>query len=309
MQKLNFLVVDDASFIRDLVKRTLKSQFHQCQIDEAINGKKAQALLAKRRYDLILCDWEMPELTGLEVLQWLREYEKETGSAKSPFMMVTSRGEKAHVVSAVESGVSGYIGKPFSSEQLLTKVLKLLSVNHKDLIRSILKGTSVMQNSAYGSGNDSASVLTAKTVESVKPAAPIAAPSSAGLLTAGSPSSSLVNSKPGGSVAARPIKKTLGKVVLRSPRAQWKGVLRDVSLTDLSIMVDFSEQLSPQVLDQVVVDIHPEGMPVARINTFITSVALKDKALDCHIARVDIRIVDDDTDKIATLSHFVAQVR
>jgi len=309
MQKLSFLVVDDASFIRDLVKRTLKSQFMQCHIDEAINGRKAQSQLKKRQYDLILCDWEMPEMSGIELLQWLREYEAEHEQAKMPFMMVTSRGDKNNVVQAVQSGVSDYIGKPFSSEQLLKKVFKLLSVNHRELIRAILKGSATMRP-ASGTGNDSASVLTAKSVSAPKQVTQSAAEGSASLLTAGSVSSKLVNQTNTQQRAAQ-TRTSLGVVSLRSPRAQWKGSLRDINLTDASVVIDFVESSPPAVLEQVVIDIAPKNKPdtVARINTFVTSVTLQDKALECTKALINIRIVDDDPQKLEILSHYVAEVR
>lgn len=308
MQKLNFLVVDDAAFIRDLIKRTLKSQFHQCQIDEAINGKKGQTMLGKRRYDLIFCDWEMPEMSGMELLRWFRAYEAENELEKTPFMMVTSRGEKSHVVKAVESGVSDYIGKPFSQDQLLRKSLKLLAVNHRELVRSILKGTAKMAPAAGGaSAFDSASVLTAKPVEkqSAKPAAE--KKGSASLLTSGSPTAALVDKDP--VRAQKAGKRNLGKVSLRSPNESWQGILRAVSLTDAAIQIEFGESKPPSVLEQVVIDIQPKGHEVARINAFITSVTLQEKALDCYQAEIHIHIVDDDADKIEILSHFVAEVR
>lgn len=312
MQKLSFLVVDDASFIRDLVKRTLKAQFAQCHIDEAIHGRKAQSLLAKRSYDLVLCDWEMPEMSGLEVLQWLRDYETETGKDKTPFMMVTSRGDKSHVVKAVETGVSDYIGKPFSSEQLLKKVFKCLSVNHRELIRAILKGTATMKAPTTATGNDSAQVLTAKTIGSTKNVTQDGSGSgSAGLLTAGSVSSKLVNQSAPVSHKKAAVKANLGKVQLRSPKANWQGILRDINLTDASVNIDFTESLPPAILEQVVIDIVPKDKPedVARINTFVTSIVLQEKTLDCQKALINIRVVDDDPQKLEVLSHYVAQVR
>ncbi|WP_320824405.1 response regulator [Reinekea sp.] len=309
MQKLRFLVVDDAGFIRDLIKRTLKGQFTQCHIDEAINGKKAQSMLNKGNYDLILCDWEMPEMSGLEVLQWLRAREIEQEKASSPFMMVTSRGDKSHVIKAVESGVSDYIGKPFSSEQLLKKVFKLLLVNHRDLIRAILKGSATMNPTSSGTGNDSASVLTAKPTAPKTVSQSGSIDASANLLTAGSPSSKLVGK------AAEPKQRTgsraLGKVTLRSPKGQWQGILRDISLTDMAVTIDFSDAPPPAVLEQVVIDIAAKNQPdaVARINTFTTAVQLQEKSLDCHNALISIHVVDDDPVKLEILSHYVAQVR
>jgi len=124
MSKVSVLVVDDAPFIRDLVKKSLRNHFPGIHIEEAINGRKAQQMLAKQDFDLILCDWEMPELSGLELLSWCRSEER---LKTTPFVMVTSRGDKENVVQAIQAGVSDFIGKPFSSEQLISKVQKALS--------------------------------------------------------------------------------------------------------------------------------------------------------------------------------------
>ncbi|MCU7369339.1 response regulator [Paucibacter sp. O1-1] len=119
---IKILVVDDATFTRDLIRRTLRKQFPSAQLEEAINGRKAQQMLTKMTFDMVLCDWEMPEMTGVELLQWCREqdnYQK----TDLPFIMITSRGDKDHIVEAVKSGVTDYLGKPFSSEQLINKVM------------------------------------------------------------------------------------------------------------------------------------------------------------------------------------------
>lgn len=313
MQTFRFLVVDDASFIRDLVKRTLRNQFSNCQIDEAINGKKAQSLLAKNRYDLVLCDWEMPEKSGLEVLTWLRSGEQQNNADKTPFMMVTSRGDKSHVVEAVSAGVSDYIGKPFSSDQLLKKVFKLLSVNHKALIRSILKGTApVAPSSASGFGGDSASLLTASTPKPAQNSASSTPKAgNASLLTAGSVSSKLVDTQQSTkAVKSKGGKASLGNVTLRSPKAEWVGQLRAVSLMGATVVVEFGEYAPPRLLEQMVIDIVANKQPdhIARINTIVTSVALVEKTIDCRTAILSIQVVDDDADKIETLSYFVEQV-
>ena len=95
---IKILVVDDASFIRDLIRRTVRNQLPEVEVEEAINGKRAQTLLNKARFDLILCDWEMPEINGLQLLQWLRSNERDEGVAPAPFIMVTSRCDKRNVV-------------------------------------------------------------------------------------------------------------------------------------------------------------------------------------------------------------------
>ncbi|MFP3525449.1 response regulator, partial [Pantoea sp. SIMBA_072] len=73
MSKVNVLVVDDAPFIRDLVRKCLRSAFPGMAIDDAVNGRKAMAMLDKEAFDLVLCDWEMPEMSGLELLTWCRQ--------------------------------------------------------------------------------------------------------------------------------------------------------------------------------------------------------------------------------------------
>ena len=103
MSKVSVLVVDDATFIRDLVKKGLRDNFPGVQIEEAINGRKAQQMLSRQVIDLILCDWEMPEMSGLELLTWCREQDN---LKTTPFIMVTSRGDKENVVQAIQAGVS-----------------------------------------------------------------------------------------------------------------------------------------------------------------------------------------------------------
>src|SRR5690554_7907254 len=99
MAKVSALVVDDAPFIRDLIKKALRSHFPGLQIEEAVNGSKARQLLARTSFDLILCDWEMPEMSGLELLEWFRG---QPGQQKTPFIMVTSRGDRDNVVQRSE---------------------------------------------------------------------------------------------------------------------------------------------------------------------------------------------------------------
>lgn len=308
LQTLHFLVADDAGFIRDLVKRALRSQFTQCQIDEAVNGSKAQTLLTRKRYDLVLCDWEMPEMSGLELLQWLRDREQLEGEDKTPFIMVTSRGDKDHVVKAVEAGVNDYIGKPFSNEQLLRKIFKALSVNHRDLIRAILKGRSAMSQTKTGD-NDSASLLTGG---GAKPAAPSAPPvSGASLLTAGSPSSKLVADNSITPPTPQNRKKLSLQVVLRSSQATWSGVVRDINLTEIAIQMAFEDTQPPVLHEQVVVDVQvpdQEGA-LARVNGFVISLALQEATQDCRRARVGVKFVDDDEDKMAVLSRLVGAFR
>lgn len=123
LPKLKLLVVDDAKFIRDLVHKTIRSDYPSFIVVEAENGKKAQQAMENGGADLILCDWEMPEMTGIEFLQWVRG---EEDHAATPFIMVTSLDKRVHVVEALTAGVNDYVSKPFTAEQLTTKVMRQL---------------------------------------------------------------------------------------------------------------------------------------------------------------------------------------
>ena len=147
MSALSVLIVDDATFIRDLIKKVLRANFPKWKVEEAEDGRKAMAALKARSIDLVLCDWEMPEMSGLELLQWMRQ---EDNLKKTPFVMITSRSDRKHVVYAVQEGVNEYIGKPFNNEQLLTKINKVLQRYFKNI---------PTKPGGAGGMNDSASVL------------------------------------------------------------------------------------------------------------------------------------------------------
>ncbi|HHK5022072.1 TPA: response regulator, partial [Pseudomonas aeruginosa] len=173
MSKVSALVVDDAPFIRDLMKKGLRDNFPGLHIEEAVNGRKAQQLLSRQNVDLILCDWEMPEMSGLELLTWCRAQEN---LKTTPFIMVTSRGDKENVVQAIQAGVSDYIGKPFSNDQLVAKIKKALSRSGK---LEALAAHAPRRETASGMANDSLAALTGGRAEVIKPAASPAKPAPA----------------------------------------------------------------------------------------------------------------------------------
>ncbi|WP_416886354.1 response regulator [Marinospirillum sp.] len=123
MKKIRLLTVDDAKFIRDLVQKTLRAEYPEFEIQEADNGRRAQSILKNQSFDLILCDWEMPEMSGLELLKWIRSNEDMQDQS---FIMVTSLDQKENVVEALQAGVNNYVTKPFSAEQLISKIMKEL---------------------------------------------------------------------------------------------------------------------------------------------------------------------------------------
>ncbi len=120
MPKLQLLVIDDSALIRDFIRQGLYAVLRKIEILDATNGRHAKAVLETKSVDLVLCDWEMPEVNGQELLVWLRAHPR---LGNLPFIMVTGRGERSHVVAAMRAGIDGYVIKPFSIE-ILAKQIK-----------------------------------------------------------------------------------------------------------------------------------------------------------------------------------------
>ena len=116
------MVVDDFSTMRRIVRKILKDlQFRD--IIEAENGLAALRLLESNKVDLIVSDWNMPMMTGLELLKRVRADERLKGL---PFLMVTAEAQKENIIEAIQAKVSNYVIKPFSAAVLAEKLAKIL---------------------------------------------------------------------------------------------------------------------------------------------------------------------------------------
>ncbi|MGC4009236.1 MAG: response regulator [Pseudomonas sp.] len=287
MGKVSVLVVDDAPFIRDLVKKGLRDHFPGLQIEEAVNGRKAQQFLARQAVDLILCDWEMPELSGIELLTWCREQDN---LKTTPFIMVTSRGDKDNVVQAIQAGVSDFIGKPFSNDQLVSKVKKALSRAGK--LEAL--AAQAPQRSLVGSmPNDSLAALTGGKAEVVRPAAAPVAPRPAPAAAAA----------PAAQAARSGAKGQQGQ--LRLPSANLPCVIKALSLKEALLVVKRGTPL-PQVLESAVLDLE-EDSDVARLNGYLHAVAALEPKPDSEWLQLTFRFVDRDPQKLDYLSRLIAR--
>lgn len=116
--EIKILVVEDQSESRAIL-RNMMGELGITQIFEAQDGREALKFIdsAFDFVDLIICDWNMPGMTGVELLRQLRSVDPDV-----PFLMVTGRGDMESVVEAKTSGVTGYIRKPFSAAQLEAKL-------------------------------------------------------------------------------------------------------------------------------------------------------------------------------------------
>lgn len=111
---MRILVVDDFATMRKIVRNVLK-QINQTDVAEAENGKAALAVLRAEQIGLIISDWIMPEMTGID---FLRACKDDPDLKRIPFIMVTAEAQKESVVEAIKGGVDNYIVKPFTPDKL-----------------------------------------------------------------------------------------------------------------------------------------------------------------------------------------------
>ncbi|KNC14848.1 response regulator [Pseudomonas sp. RIT-PI-a] len=291
MSKISVLVVDDAPFIRDLVKKCLRNAFPGIVVEDAVNGRKAQSLMMHNSYDMVLCDWEMPEMSGLELLTWTREQEN---TKTLPFIMVTSRGDKENVVQAIQAGVSDYIGKPFTNEQLMTKVKKALAKVGK--LQALAAGAPTRQQAASAFANDSLSALTSGRAEPARPVAPAPRPAAAA-----TPASAPAP----GARATAPMGRGQGQ--LRLPGGSQQCVIKALSLKEALLVVRRTDTL-PQVLELAVLDLEQgENAEVARLNGYLHAVAAFEPKPDSDWLQLTFRFLDQDAQKLDYVSRLIAR--
>lgn len=288
---IRILVVDDATFIRDMIKKQLRDKIPGVEIIDAPDGARALAQMKNQSVDLILSDWEMPNMTGAELLSTVRAM---PNSEKTPFIMISSRGDRNHIVKAIELGVSDYLSKPFSAEELLKKVFKQLKVVGKTPAQRVSGATT--QGIAFASVD----VLTGGRAESTaapKPANPFA-----------NGSASALGAKPAIKAVEAP-KTAKGKAQLRfANNRTFSCVIREMSLQLMNGLMQRTDDL-PGLFEQAVVDIETgDGSNLARVNGYVHSIQAGESRPDTNVVKIVIRFVDNDAEKFETLSKYIAQM-
>jgi two-component system chemotaxis response regulator CheY len=119
---MKILAVDDSATMRRIIKNQLK-QVGYDQVDEAENGREALTLIEKGGYDLLITDWNMPEMCGLDLV---KEVRKNDASRGLPILMVTTVAGKEEIVIALKAGVNNYVVKPFDTATLRTKISQVI---------------------------------------------------------------------------------------------------------------------------------------------------------------------------------------
>jgi two-component system chemotaxis response regulator CheY len=118
---MKILVVDDMSTMRRIVKNIMK-QLGFVNVEEAENGREALEKLRAESFGFIISDWNMPVMTGIDLLRAIRADDK---LKAIPVLMVTAEAQKQNLVEAIQAGVSNYIVKPFTAEVLQEKMNKI----------------------------------------------------------------------------------------------------------------------------------------------------------------------------------------
>ncbi len=119
---MKFLVVDDFSTMRRIIKNLLRDIGYD-DVVEAEDGRQAINLLKSGGIDFVITDWNMPNMTGIELLKEIRQ---QVGFNELPVLMVTAESRKEQIIEAAKAGVNGYIVKPFTATTLKEKVDKIL---------------------------------------------------------------------------------------------------------------------------------------------------------------------------------------
>lgn len=117
------LSVDDSAIVRIMIKKGVEAMGNECL--EASDGQEALEVLGReyKEVSLILLDWNMPGMNGMEFLNIIKADTRYKGI---PVMMVTTESEKASIVKAIQSGVSNYMLKPFTEEDMRKKIIACL---------------------------------------------------------------------------------------------------------------------------------------------------------------------------------------
>ncbi len=117
---MKVLLVDDSKTMRGIQKKIL-SQLEGTEFAEAGDGVEALVAMSSASFDLVMVDWNMPNMDGITLVHKIRQTDK-----KTPLIMATTEAEKTRVIEAIKAGVNNYVVKPFTPETFLEKVKQTL---------------------------------------------------------------------------------------------------------------------------------------------------------------------------------------
>ena len=120
-KNIKILIVDDFATMRRIIKNLLRDLGYN-NVQEADDGNTALPMLKSGKFDFLITDWNMPGMTGIELLKAVRA---DPELAKLPVLMVTAEQKREQIIEAAQAGVNGYIVKPFTAQTLKEKIEKI----------------------------------------------------------------------------------------------------------------------------------------------------------------------------------------
>lgn len=129
MSALKKILIAEDDYAISLAIKTIVSTSCECELTIAKDGEAAWQAVQSKSFDLIISDWNMPLMTGAELLNNVRGNGQ---SANIPFLMLTARSDKDSVIDAIKAGVTEYMHKPFDRQALISKISSLLNINPLD---------------------------------------------------------------------------------------------------------------------------------------------------------------------------------
>ena len=122
---MKVLIVEDSSTMRRIIANVLKNlEFQEGDIETAEDGLDAWRKISYSKFDVILTDWNMPNMSGYELTQKIRT--QKNPNTNAPIIMITTEAAKTEVIAALKVGVSNYIIKPFNAETLKLKLKEVI---------------------------------------------------------------------------------------------------------------------------------------------------------------------------------------
>ncbi len=282
---IRILVVDETAFARDSLKRSLRRFLSDVEVFDAPNGSRALPLLRANKMNIVIADWELPEMSGEELLRWVRNDET---YQKIPFIIVSSITDKSMVMNAVQAGASDFMAKPFSPDELQKKVVKQLA---KIGYRPKQKGNgSAGSLETLTSGVRKPTVMKPRKIESADSFFKNKKPSSADVLTGGT--------KKGG---------FNGSALLLIGQQRVRCEVNDLSLTGINLIAERPDPMFT-VFDSAKIEIADDKANIlATLNVYIHMLQAYDQRPDSSKIKLTARFINNKPEQMKEISRVIAK--
>lgn len=292
--KIRVLVVDEAAFVRDSLKRVLRQFLKNVEVFDAVNGKRAMPLMHGNKMTLIISSWDMPEMSGDEFLAWVRSQEN---FAKTPFIVMADGGDRKSVEAAVKAGANDFLAKPFTPDEVQKRIVKQLTrigVMKKPPSNPHDSGGSL---GALTGGSGAAAKAKTQKKREVKSAAGFGLPAATAKPKASKPSDKSGNFD--------------GTAQLNFEGYSIKCKIRELSLTGVNGLIQrTSKEEMPHIFDTAAADIaNSADESIGNFNVYVHSLQASDHNPNAKTMRITLRFANNSPDQFEPLSKAIARGR